>query len=83
MPDCPNCTRLEADLDAAHLRLGALGLKPNLSPDLVKLIANLGSMYSHRGDGIPTQPVNPHGEEAAAAIEGLVARCAALEAGLA
>jgi len=36
------------------------------------------AMYSHRGDGIPTQPVNPDGQEALAAIETLEARYAEL-----
>ena len=35
------------------------------------LIARLRSMYSHRGDGIPTQYVNPDGPEAADEIERL------------
>lgn len=35
------------------------------------LIARLRAMYSHRGDGIPTQYVNPNGPEAADEIERL------------
>jgi hypothetical protein len=35
------------------------------------LIARLRAMYSHRGDGIPTQYVNPDGPEAADALEAL------------
>lgn len=38
----------------------------------------LRAMYSHRGDGIPTQHRNPDGEEAADYIEKLEAELAAL-----
>ena len=43
------------------------------TPDLkTRLLA----MYSHRGDGIPTQHVNPDALEAAARIEALEAQLA-------
>jgi hypothetical protein len=41
------------------------------SPVTPALVDRLRTMYSHRGDGLPTQPVNPDGEEAAARIEAL------------
>lgn len=41
--------------------------------DLQPLIDRLRTMYDHRGDGIPTQPVNPDGEKAIEAIERLSA----------
>jgi hypothetical protein len=43
-----------------------------------KLIERLRSMYSHRGDGFPTQCVNPDGREAADRIEALEAEIADL-----
>lgn len=39
------------------------------NPDDLK--ARLLAMYSHRGDGVPTQYVNPDGPEAVARIEEL------------
>ena len=38
---------------------------------MTDLITRLRAYTDHRGDGIPTQPVNPDGEEAAARIEAL------------
>lgn len=46
------------------------------------LVERLDAMYSHRGDGIPTQYVNPDGPAAIDAIIALRARVAALEEGL-
>ncbi len=45
----------------------------NPTPEAAGLIERLRSMYSHRGDGIPTQFVNPDGDEAATTIERLTA----------
>lgn len=42
-----------------------------MTDDLARLKERLTARYSHRGDGIPTQPVNPDGEEAVKAIERL------------
>lgn len=40
-------------------------------PTMPDLKERLRAMYSHRGDGIPTQPVNPDGDEAADRIAAL------------
>lgn len=40
---------------------------------MTDLITRLRAYTDHRGDGIPTQPVNPDGEEAADRIEALEA----------
>lgn len=69
---------LEAERDAALLRLGALGLAPKLDVDAQVVINRLGAMYSHRGDGFPTQYVNPDGPYAVAVIERLTAEVARL-----
>ena len=50
--------------------------------DLDKLKADLLAMYSHRGDGIPTQHVNPDGPKAVQAITALQARVSELEGAL-
>lgn len=54
----------------AHAR-AARDAEPTSKPAADDLIARLRSMYSHRGDGIPTQYVNPNGPEAADEIERL------------
>lgn len=46
------------------------------------LIERLTTMYSHRGDGIPTQYVNPDGPEAAERIAALKAGIAAMVASI-
>lgn len=46
------------------------------APDLT---TRLLSMYSHRGDGIPTQYVNPDGPEAATALTTAQSRIEELE----
>ena len=51
--------------------------------DLQPLIDRLRTMYDHRGDGIPTQPVNPDGEKAIEAIERLSAENERLRAHIA
>lgn len=48
-----------------------------------QLCERLLAMYSHRGDGVPTQYVNPDGPDAAARIEALNAENARLKAQLA
>lgn len=45
----------------------------------VDLIARLRATYSHRGDGLATQLVNPDGPEAAARIEELTAQVGRVE----
>ncbi|EJU14150.1 hypothetical protein LH128_05308 [Sphingomonas sp. LH128] len=54
----------------AHAR-AARDAEPTSKPASDDLIARLRAMYSHRGDGIPTQYVNPNGPEAADEIERL------------
>lgn len=54
----------------AHAR-AARDAEPTPKPAPDDLIARLRAMYSHRGDGIPTQYVNPDGPEAADEIERL------------
>ena len=44
------------------------------------IVERLLAMYSHRGDGIPTQYVNPDGPKAATEITALRERVAKLEA---
>ena len=39
-----------------------------MTPEIKALLARLLTMYSHRGDGIPTQYVNPDGPQAVALI---------------
>lgn len=51
----------------------------NNSKDLCE---RLNAMLSHRGDGVPTQFINPDGPDAAARIEALKARVAELEGAL-
>lgn len=46
-----------------------------------ELCERLNAMLSHRGDGIPTQFINPDGPEAAARIEALNAMVAELDSG--
>ncbi|MGI4744940.1 MAG: hypothetical protein ACRYGI_11590 [Janthinobacterium lividum] len=50
--------------------------------DTDALVARLTAMYSHRGDGIPTQCVNPDGAEAADLIARQAEEIARLEAAL-
>lgn len=54
----------------AHAR-AARDAEPTSKPAADDLIARLRAMYSHRGDGIPTQYVNPNGPEAADALEAM------------
>ncbi len=62
-----------SERDDAMIRLGSLGLSPNLDADAQEVVAALGSMLSHRGDGIPTQVRNPDGKAAVALIESTIA----------
>jgi hypothetical protein len=50
---------------------------------LADTIERLLTMYSHRGDGLPTQYINPDGPDAVATIQYLQAENAALREGLA
>lgn len=74
--------RLTTERDNAYARLFALGGAPDMAPDLPALAERLTAMYSHRGDGIPTQHVNPDGPDAWAAIEALNAKLAKVRAAL-
>lgn len=49
----------------------------------VAMEERLLAMYSHRGDGLPTQYVNPDGPDAVEEIASLRARVAVLEGALA
>lgn len=53
-----------------------------MTPTIAELREEPEAMYSHRGDGIPTQFVNPDGPEAVAAVDALLDRIEKLEAGL-
>lgn len=61
----------ETARDAAEYRLISLGLHPKMDQDAAEICARLGTMYDHRGDGAPTQPCNPDGQDAVAVIERL------------
>lgn len=67
----PALTAQAEEIDRLQLRLGSLGANPKMDQDIANLCARLGALHSHRGDGIPTQFVNPDGKDAVAAIERL------------
>lgn len=50
---------VEAELQSAMLRLGALGFSPKMPADLADLCARLGAMGSHGFKDYPTHSINP------------------------